>query len=264
MPERPVRDVLVRTVRAAATAEVCWTEDAAPAGRPVVPLLDVDHPVLAVPYADVGWARSLGTRPRIVLTLSDPRLAASGWAPLAVTAVPRLVEDRDGEVFVETLLDQELRKHPPSRALADSPLLRREHWWYLPRLLVHLDVLDVQPFTTRTGPDDALLVTVDPGAVHVPQVRPVHVSQWGSPLQVEPLDGEPLPDAGTAMLLGHDFTEPDLERWASWTAVGPLRDGVLDAEPPAGRTVPGMPGLRERVRRHKELRRACEQGLRLP
>lgn len=258
----PVQGDLVAAVASAGTAELSWTEDASPRARAVVPLVAQDRPVLAVPYAQAAWARSLATRPRVVLTLSDRRLSGSAWQPLRITAVPRVEEDRDGDAFLDTLLQQELRKHPPSRALAESPLLRREQWWYLPRLLVHLEVRSVEPFVARSGEREVLLVTARPGAVHEPQVRAARVD-WGSrPLGVEPLDGEMLADSPEGLLYGHDFTVPDLERWVSFAASGPLRSGALDAEAPADRVADRMPGLRERVRRHRELRRGCVSALR--
>ncbi|MFZ5869404.1 MAG: pyridoxamine 5'-phosphate oxidase family protein [Actinomycetota bacterium] len=248
-------------LRCAATAELIWVEDATPRARAVVPLLADGHPVVAATYADAEWARSLATRPVVVLTLSDRRMAAGGWRPLAVTAAPRLVEDVGGAVFAETLLPQELRKHPPSRALADSALLRRENWWYLPRLLLHLDVVRVEPFAERTGVDDALLATVAPDGVG-PVVQAVRVESWERPVRVVAADGGRPPDAGTALLFGHDLSVPDAERWVSWEAVGPLAGGLLDAEVPPSRTATGMPRLRERMRRHKDLRKGCVAGIR--
>ena len=253
---------LLRVVRSAATAELAWTEDAAPVARAVVPLAGDAGPVLAVPYADASWARSVATRPRVVLTISDRRLCAPTWQPLRVTAVPRLVEDREGALFAEQLLPQELRKHPPSRALADSPLLRREHWWYLPRLLLHLDVVASEDFPERTSAEDALLVTVRGDALHCPVVQAVRVTSEPGRHRLTRLDGTDVEDSADALLFGHDFTCPDLERWVSWAALGPVRSGVLDADLPVARAATGMPGLRERLRRQRDLHRACVRELR--
>lgn len=259
-------DVLPAALAAAATAEVAWLEDGLPRAGTVVPLVDGAVPVLALPYAYAAWARSLGTRQAVVLSLTDPRQCSGGWRPVAVTARPRPVAALDGEDFTERLLDQELRKHPPSRSLADSALLRREHWWYLPRLVVRLDVLDVRELPARRGRDDALLVTAGegtaPGGVAGrPGVGCVRVGAWRRPLPLEDLaGGRPAPDSDEALLLGHDFTEPDLERWSTWTVAGRLRGGGLEADPPARPPV-RMPGLLERLRRHRELRRACLRGI---
>ena len=254
-------DVLA-AVRSAATAELAWTEDAAPMARAVVPLAAESGPVLAVPYAYAAWARSVATRPRVVLTLTDRRLCGGAWRPLVLTAVPRLVQDREGTRFAETLLGQELRKHPPSRALADSPLLRREHWWYLPRLVVHLDVVSAAPFVERSDEDDVVLVTARPGAEHEPLVRAARVVSRSRPLHLVARGGSLPEDASEALAFGHDFTCPDVERWVSWAAVGRLRGGRLDADLPAQRSATGMPGLRERVRRQRELHRGCVRGIR--
>ncbi len=257
------REALVRALHAAPTAEVAWCEDGVPHAAAVVPLVDGDAPVLAATWAQEGWARSLATRSRVVLTLTDPRASGSAWSPVSVTAVPRLDVDTGGERFVAALLDQELRKHPPARALADSALLRRENWWYLPRLLVRLDVVDVEPVAVRASPEEALLVTADEAGA--PRVRVVAVEGWQRPIAVRedsPDAAGTLQDAPDALLFGHDFTAPDLERWVSWRAAGTLVDAGVDADDPGGRVVTGMPTLRERIRRHRALRRECLLALR--
>lgn len=251
---------LVRAVQAAPTAEVAWCEDGAPRAAAVVPLVDGGAPVVAATWSQEAWARSLATRGRVVLTLTDPRATGPAWSAVAVTATPRLEVDTGGDRFAADLLDQELRKHPPARALADSPMLRRENWWYLPRLLVHLDVVDVGALPARSTPDHALLVTPDDAGA--PQASVVTVTGWQRPIPVR-LPGAGAPDdAAQALLFGHDFTAPDLERWVAWRAVGALQAGRLDAADPGGRVVAGMPTLRERLRRHQALRRECLRALR--
>jgi hypothetical protein len=250
-------------LRAAATAELSWVLAGRPDGEVVTPLQLDGRPVIAVPYAYAAWARELAALPEMVLTVSDPRLSGQRWKALSLRARPRLVEDPEGTLFCDELLDDELRKHPPSRALADSILLRRENWWFLPRLVLHLDVVQTLPFVERFSRDEGLLVTA---TRERPQVSGVRVSGWGTTtLAVEPLAvGDPPPDdADQVLLLGHDFTEPDLELWDVTRARGSLSSSTLVLEEVAARPGAGpRPRLMERLRRHRNLRRRCLDGLR--
>lgn len=260
--------VVTVALRAAATAELSWVGPGGPDGDAVTPLLRGGSPVLAVPYAYEAWARDLAALPEVVLTLSDPRLSGQRWKALALRARPRLVEDPEGDVFCDELLEDELRKHPPSRSLADSILLRRENWWFLPRLLLHLDVTATTRFVERFGRDEVLLVTADGPRVRVDAAR---ASGWGTPtLSLEGLapegpglpDGPDRPGERDAVLLGHDFTEPDMERWEVVRARGRLSSSALVSSGPVARPgVRGMPRLGERLRRHRDLRTACRQAL---
>lgn len=249
-------------LRAASTAELSWLEDGHPQGSAVVPLQIDGEPVIAVPYAHADWARAVAAHGEVVLTVSDPRLSGRRWKALELRAAPRLVEDRDGVLFCDAMLEDELRKHPPSRALVNSLMLRRENWWYLPRLVLHLDVRGVSPFVERFGPDETILITGEDGR---PRVRGVRVARWDDvPLRLESLSAAEtdLPDAPEAMLLGHDFTEPDMERWQTFRARGSLTAGSMNAPTPPVRSPARMPRLVERLRAHRDLRRGCLQGLR--
>ena len=249
--ERYDTGAVTAAARAAGVGELCWlTGPGRPPGAvPVVPLVLADRPTVAVPYARAGWAREVAASPRATLLLSDPRMSGSSWRPLAVTGHPALVEDPEGDVFVAQLVDEELRKYPPSRALADSPLLRRENWWYLPRLLLQLEVDGVRGIARRAR-DEV-----------------VRVADW----EADPLDLAPVGRAaegprerGPAVLLGHDFSVPDLERWSAHTTTGELDGRSLRVltQPPS-RELEKAPGLLTRLRRQRELKRACVEELRL-
>ncbi len=262
MARAPSDAVVTVALRAAATAELSWLGPVGPDADAVTPLQLEGCPVLAVPYAYEAWARQLAALPEVLLTLSDPRLCGQRWKALALRARPRLVEDPEGHAFCDELLEDELRKHPPSRALADSILLRRENWWFLPRLLVHLDVVEMTSFVERFGRDEVVLVTADGPRVRVDAVL---ASGWGTTtLGLEALAaGGPLPvTADGAVLLSHDFTEPDLERWDVVRSRGRLSLSTLVSPEPVARPgVPGMPRLGERLRRHRDLRRGCIRAL---
>lgn len=245
-------------VRAAGVAELLWrTPDGPPGAVGVVPLVLGGKPAVALPWAQVEAAHQVAASDATALVLSDPRLAGPAWAPVVATGRFELVEDTTGELFTESLLDQELRKHPPSRALADSPMLRREHWWYLPRLVLVLDAVDLVPGGRREGPADVVL-GLDDGAL---SVRTVRVPDWDAdPLE---LRGGPAGASGPAVLVGQELSVPDVERWTVHTTTGRYADGRLTGVRPAGtRDLEPVPGLLARLRRQRSLERACLRALR--
>jgi hypothetical protein len=249
---------LAAAVRAAGLAELVWSsgEAAAPQAIGVVPLLLGEQPAVALPWAYAEQARAAAAAPSAALVLSEPRLAGPAWQPLAAMGCLTLVEDGEGELFTERLLEQELRKHPPARAFADTPLVRREHWWYLPRLVLLLESLRVEPVGRREGPLDAVLA-VDAGELQVTTVR---VQQWDvDPL--EPVGGPSV--AGPAVLVGQEVSVPDAERWTVHVTAGHYVEGrLVDVVPAPTRELERVPGLRARVRRHRDLERACVRALR--
>jgi hypothetical protein len=270
-PER-----LAEANRRAGVAEVCWRdEEGRPRAAAGVPL-DLDgRPALALLWSQQEQARELAASPAVAWVLSDRRMAQRAWEPLIGFGRMELVEDRDGSLFGERLLDQELRKHAPSRAYADSPLLRRENWWYVPRLVLVLAAREVVVAGERQEPDEAVLA-VAPGSSAVAGsavagsaggagglvVDTVAVADWdGSPRAVS-LAGRPLPP-GDAVLFCHDFSVPDLERWTRHATAGRWDGERLDVVTrPDRRTLAPAPGLLERLRRHRAMERGCRAALR--
>jgi hypothetical protein len=245
-------------VHAAGLGELLWrAPDGPPRALGVVPLLMGDRPAVALPWARVEDARAAAASPQAALVLSDPRLTASAWRPLALTGRLTLVEDGDGDLFAADLLRQEVRKHPPSRALVDSAVLRRENWWYLARLVLLLDPVSVEPVEPRESPQHAVLGVDDDGL----EVRTVTVGDWSAdPL---PLSGGPLTATGPAVLVGQEVSVPDAERWTVHVTTGRYADGRLTGVvPAAGRDLEPVPGLLTRVRRQRALERACVAALR--
>jgi hypothetical protein len=245
-------------VSAAGVAEMLWrTGNEPPGATGVVPLLLGDRPAVALPWAHADTARTAARADVAALVLSDPRLTGPAWEPLAAVGRFTLLEDADGSVFTESLLDQELRKHPPSRALADSAMLRREYWWYLPRLVLVLDVHAVVPVGRRESPLDAVL-GVDDGALSVATVR---VTDWAA--AALELRG-PVPDAvGPAVLVGQELSVPDVERWTVHVTSGWYGAGRLtDVRPAATRDLEPVPGVLARIRRQRALERGCVAALR--
>jgi hypothetical protein len=185
-----VTGVSTAAISASSIAEVSWVVDGLPRVRGVVPLMHGDVPVLALTYADEDLAREAAAAPVVSLSLTEPRSTGAAFRPLAMVGRPRLVEDPSGDLFATDLLQQELRRYPPSRVLADSPLLQREHWWYLPRLLVEIDVAAVMPLAQREDPArDHLLVVAGADG---PVVRVARVAD-GDPELVSLMSQEPPP-----------------------------------------------------------------------
>lgn len=248
------------SMRAAGLGELVWSagDTVAPAAIGVVPLLLGDVPAVALPWAYEEQARAAAAGGAAAIVLSEPRLAGPAWKPVAAVGRPHLVEDPDGSLFAEQLLDQELRKHPPARAFAGSPILRREHWWYLPRLVLLIEAPRVVPVAARTGPLDAVLAVQHEG-LHISGVR---VTDWDTdPIALAGAD--PGAPDGPAALVGQEVSAPDAERWTVHVTRGRFEGGLLTgANPPPTRELEPVPGLRARVRRQRELERACVKALR--
>jgi len=216
------------------------------------------RPAAAFTYADEAVARSVAAAHSVVLSCTEPRSAGSHFTAMAITGRPRLVADPAGDVFVGELLDQELRKFPPSRLLADSPLLRREHWWYLPRLIVVLDVTTTDPLPARTGARDHLLVVTPSTAPSTEQAEAPVVRVASAP----PVAVDEPPPAGEAVLFGQDASFPDLERWAQWRYRGRWDGQQLAVREEPTAVGPGAtPSVWRRWRRQRDLEKRCRQAL---
>jgi hypothetical protein len=233
-------------------AELAWLgPDGAPQLSVVVPLVDAGQPAVALTYDRLAEAESIAAARQVVLAVATPPLAR-GAAPVAATAKVALTPDARGAAFEDRLLTQELAKHPPSRQRADSRLLRREHWWYLPRLL--LRATTVGP-TRQLAPGDALVAVVTDGELTVATVA------LDDPSSERPKPTSRLPD-GPAVLLHHGAEVPDLDRrwerrWRGRVVGGELV--VADAEGHPGRR---PSGVWRRWREEAAFERACRAGLR--
>lgn len=255
-------DDLVRACDCAAVAEVAYTDgDGHVRVTAVTPLVLAGAPALALHYGRSALARDLARSGDVALAVSDSRMAYRGWQPVGASGAVRVEEDREGTRFQDHLLDQELRKHPPSRALLDTPVLRREHWWYLPRWVIRLVPTRIRTLGRRAGPQDGVLAFGAGGSVDVDTVA---VEDWTSDrVAVRSLAGH---DVGRVRAPGavftHDFSVPDLERWVEHTVAGELHDGQLDVTVRTGTPVLPKPlSLRGRLGRLRALERTCRRGL---
>lgn len=243
-------------IDAASLGEVAWVDDAgAPRAAGVLPLLRGGAPVLALTLDRADLAVALAGAGSVAVLVREPRSTGRGWQPAGWRCRTRLVEDLDGEVYVDELLVQELRRYPPARKYADSPLLMREHWWFLPRLLVELEPVSPLPAPApREAVSDLLLVAETDGA-------PVVSGVWAESGRLEHTWG-PLPEPGPGVVLGQDASFPDLERWDTWTRpVGITSAGVVAPEPLPDPGPVGVPGLWARWRAERRFADRCRRGL---
>lgn len=261
-----VADVDVQALVAASSlAELCWlAPDGTPRVRGVVPLLLGERPVVAFLYADQEIAREAAASPRVVLVVAEPRSTGAAFAPTLLHARPTLREDPAGDLYLSELVVQELRRFPPARVLADSPLLMRENWWYLPRLVVDLDVEAAAPTTARAAPYDHLLAV---GHDDTPVVRAAgrvaEPAPGGHAAEVA-VDGPP-PPPGPAVLFGQDASFPDLEQWSQWRWDGDWDGhGLVVSRSPASTGLGRAPGLVQRWRRQRDLERRCTAAIPRP
>jgi hypothetical protein len=249
-------------VAASSLSELCWVDEAGrPQARGVVALVLDERPVLAFTYADEAVARGVARSERVALALTETRSTGRAFLPLLVSGRPRLVEDATGERYVADLAVQELHRYPPSRLFVDSPLLMREHWWYLPRLLVEIDVDSADPLPQRTGTHDHLLVVAHGPA---PVVRRAGVRERSGDTLALSVEGQP-PPAGPAVLFGQDASFPDLERWSQWRYLGEWDGFALTVEEaPSSTGLGSVPGLVQRWRRQRDLKRRCVEAIPRP
>lgn len=248
---------IAQVVGASSLSEVSWLAHGRPQVRGAVTLLRGDAPALAYTYADAAVARAVAASPVVAVSFTEPRSTRTSFSPLLLRGRPRLEEDASGDLFVAELLEQELRRCPPARMLADSPLLRREHWWYLPRLLVTLDVESAEPIGVRAKPRDHLLVVANSGRTDVHVAGVADQSDLSLLLDVV---GPVRP--GPAVLFGQDASFPDLERWSQWRYRGHwYGDEFAVQEAPSRVGLGPVPGLVQRWRRQRELERRCRRGI---
>jgi hypothetical protein len=238
-------------------AAVVWARSGThPGVAVVVPLVLDGGPTIALHYGQRALADELAAA-------SDVRLVTGTCRDLDVETVtvarvtPHVVADPEGDTFAETgLLNQELAKHPPSRRRIESIILRREHWWFVPRLLVHLrDPRDEQLLPRA---DAVIAVADDDGC----RVATCHLGAR-SPVEVAPAADQHLPD-GPATVLEHGADLPDIEvpwerRWEGRVSAGRFEVQREDAD--AGPRDTALT-LRERMRLERQLEKACRRGLR--
>lgn len=248
----------------AAVAELSYLdEDGTPRIEPLTPLILEKEPVFALPYSRIDLAYSLEKSPRTSLSFSDSRIARVGWSPLSVEGRVEVIPDPEGDLFLEEPLYWELRKFWPSRQLIGSLVLRRDNWWYVPRLILRFTETDTpRPIARRTEPNHGILAwKTDENAV---RSDTVWVEDWenGRPM-VKPSSPETtLPGNAPAALLYHDFSVPDREQRATLHLSGNLENGRLSvAHREGSRTLEKRPGILARWKSQKELEKRCRVGL---
>lgn len=255
---------LLRSADLAAVAEVSYID---PAGVPravaLVPLRIDNHICFALPYSQAGLAQEIGRSPHALVSFTDSRLAYKGWRALVSSGNTQVSPDPHGKLFVERLLEQELRKHPPSRRLIDTFVMRRDYWWYVPRLIVRFYPQGpARPLDRRQSLDSGLLIWTSGSGLDLDLVR---VDDWDADeIRVRSLTGRGIDGAsGDALLFFHNFEVPERDRVAQFSAWGRLEEGTVTVGSRQGTRDLGQPAtLRQRLRMLRELERSCRAGLR--
>lgn len=255
----PSAATVLTSARSAVLGAVAWRGEAGPDWLLAPPFVSGGAVVLALPYAERPAALGLAAAGAATLALVDGREAGERWMPLTAAVTVEVTDDPEGRTFVDDLLPQAVAKHLPSRRRLDSAMLRREHWWYVPRLLVTLRPtggIPVEPI----GPVDGLLaVDAASGAPTVELVRDAAAGHDG-PVTVD-VDA---PLGAPATLLTYDVEVPTFEpaRWE--LGYGRVEDGRWQARSTSRHGWPGRggPGLVTRIREEHRLARACRAGLR--
>ena len=271
-----MRDALA-TARRGGLADLAWGvsgERSRPRVRGVLPLVETgsgggseaETLVVALAYAELADARSLaaaGPAGGALLALgSGPDGTRTG-----VRCRVAVTEDRDGAVFGQDLLDQELRRWPPSRVLADSPLLLREHWWYLPRILVRLTPITVELLHGAPGADHLLFAAGPERLRAIPVSRPDGLTtddRGAVPLAASGQEAsDPVPAVPAVPATLHGRAEsPDRERWSQWSWSGRWDGSSLHIDDARGEVGLGpVPGVLTRWRTQRRLEKACREGL---
>lgn len=257
-------EAAARSWRGASLAAITWsTPEGVPDAASVFPLSENGVPFLALPYARLELARALDASAQVVLAVNTS--AADADAPrIMVRGRAEVIDDPKGDRFHDGgMIEMELAKYPASRRRLDSLLLRREHWWFLPRLLVRIAGL-ADPRTLPPG--DALLVTggasLDVRSCHLEQRDPLVLRTDARPADSPPAD--PFP-AGPrpAVVLEHGGDLPALERpwerrWRGTLVEDRFETDTVTGDGPQDRPLT----LRQRMRAEKQLERACKAGLR--
>lgn len=258
-------NALIPLWRRAITAELCWlTAEGEPAALSATPLLDRDVPCVALPYARAGEVTSLREAEQVAFSVTDSRsLPADQGATAAVGSVS-VIDDTEGDLFVVELLKQELLKFPPSRTLADSPLLCRENWWWLPRVVIRLErTTHVLELPARTNPARHGLLVRERDSELAPRVVEVLDGEGDRVRLRDPTGHELRGDGGPGLVLGYDYSMPDLERWETWTLRGGLFGNELAITERSGTPDADLAplSLRSRMRRQRALSQECKRNI---
>lgn len=257
---------LVPLWRRALTVEICWLDRAGdPAALVTTPLLAQGIPCVALPYARADEVASLRHAEQAAFAVTDSRSLRPGIDGRVVIGAIQVLDDLEGKHFAAELLPQELVKYPPSRSLADSPLLRRENWWWLPRILIRLvNPIQAYALSPRTNPArHGLLTGVRDAALRLETVDVADSRQ--QTVRLHTMTGQAgNVDRGPGLIVGYDYSIPDLERWETWSLHGTLDHDELVVTQRSGDPEAGLAPLPllQRVRRQHTLSRRCRRNIR--
>lgn len=192
-----VRSALEAADRAAVGVLAVWSsKHQRPVAYAVTPYVSSGRLVITSTLAYLTKVRNLVLDPRMSVLVGGYRFEG----------VANVRLDPDGSEFVKTLLDQEIRKYPPTGWYARVPGHRRLLRWYFGRAIIQLEATSVEEVP---GSDMWTIVAGDRAAVGPPLIEPVAAPPAAAEyFRPQPARSEAkLPD-GAALILGHAEPKP--------------------------------------------------------
>jgi hypothetical protein len=254
---------IVAAAECAARAELGWRDASGDLHAIAFTPLMIDGTVVAaLPFDHAPTVHGMAAATDAVLVLSDSRMAWRGWSPWAQPVRLDVVADREGDWTWTGALDQEVRKFPPSQLLIDTPIQRREHWWYVPRWIIRLHPTGAAAsIARRGGPDDAVLMAMTSGELGA---QTVAVDDWHAHrVRLTALDSSaPLEHTAPSLLFTHDFSIPSMDRLAHCELAGTRNGTWLEVTDRRGSPALDPPaGLIKRLSSHWRRERECRRAL---
>lgn len=252
-------DGLLRAVRGCAAVEVVWPDAGGLRVRSEPAVVDHGSVVLLLTADAFRDAASLAAAHDVVVAATDARGAPPGWRPAAATASTR-VEPLGTGWADGPLLPALVTRDPVARALVGSLLLRREHWWAVPRHLVRLHVTSVLAPPPPRGSSDVLVAALVGAEVRLLGVAAT-AEEEGAVLLAPRASLSPAPDG--AAVLAVRTALPSLPGAERVEVLRGRLDGarIVDVQR-SGRIDPAPDGLLSRWRGERALARACRTALR--
>ncbi|HKF16784.1 MAG TPA: hypothetical protein VKF14_06280 [Candidatus Dormibacteraeota bacterium] len=217
-----VRSALEAADRAAVGVLAVWSSKHQRAvAYAVTPYVSSGRLVITSTLAYLTKVRNLVLDPRLSVLVGGYRFEG----------VAKVRLDPDGSEFVETLLDQEIRKYPPTGWYARVPGHRRLLRWYFGRAIIQLEATSVEEVP---GSDMWTIVVGDREAAGPPLIEPVAAPPAAAEsFRPQPARSEAkLPD-GAALILGH--AEPKSWDLRQVRYSGRIVDGLFTVRRRTGR-----------------------------
>ena len=175
-----------------------------------VPVTPYSHEGKVIVTATLAYTR------KAELVRQNPAVALIAGG-VHCSAQAEVFSDVSGDFFVTHLLEHEMRKYPPARALTKVPFHRKVFSWYFGRAVISFDAGQVE---SRSGDDSVTLVSGVDGS---PSIKPLDLGNDALDATVELSVEEP---DGPALLLAHRESE-DMSDLMQMSIRGGVAGGVF-------------------------------------